>query len=89
MYLGVLAIGLLGAVAGRFRPEGLSRALLATALAQGVCTVVALAMGKLDDPVTSLHELIGLNAFFAGLFVISALLFRRAARQRHEPGPHA
>jgi hypothetical protein len=89
MYLGVLGIGLVLALVGRFRPEGLARALLAMALAQGVCTLIALAMGKQNDPVTSLHELIGLNGFFATLFVISALLFRRAARQRHDPAAGA
>ena len=35
MYGGVLAVGVAGAVAARFRPGGMARALAATALAQG------------------------------------------------------
>ena len=34
MYGGVLAVGIIGAVIARFRPEGMARALLATALAR-------------------------------------------------------
>ena len=33
MYFGVLAVGIIGAVIARFRPHGMARALLATALA--------------------------------------------------------
>src|SRR5215217_2235907 len=44
MYGGVLAVAILGAVIGRFRSQGMARALAATALAQalvGAITVVA------------------------------------------------
>jgi uncharacterized membrane protein YoaK (UPF0700 family) len=80
MYAGVLGIGILGALIGRFRAGGMARAMFATALAQALITVIALASGKHQSPVTSIPELVGLNGFFIVLFIGSALLFRHAAR---------
>jgi hypothetical protein len=80
MYLGVLTVGIAGAVIARLRPHGMARALLATALAQAVVAVLALIAGKAQPPVSS--ELVGLNGLFVALFVGSAWLFRRAARRR-------
>jgi hypothetical protein len=34
MYIGVLAVGIIGAIIARLRPRGMARALFATALAQ-------------------------------------------------------
>jgi hypothetical protein len=34
MYVGVLAVGIIGAIIARFRPHGMARTLFATALAQ-------------------------------------------------------
>ncbi|CAA9566615.1 MAG: hypothetical protein AVDCRST_MAG86-1124 [uncultured Truepera sp.] len=45
MYFGVLAVGIIGAVIARFRPHGMARALLATALAQASVAVIALIFG--------------------------------------------
>ena len=84
MYFGVLAVGLIGAIIARFRPQGMARALFAMALAQASVAVIALIAGKHRDPVTSVPELVGLNGFFVALFIGSAWLFRRAARQ-HPP----
>jgi hypothetical protein len=42
MYLGVLAVGIVGALVARFRPQGMARALVATALAQALVAVIAL-----------------------------------------------
>jgi uncharacterized membrane protein len=86
MYLGVLAVGLIGAIIARFQPHGMARALFATALAQALVAVIALIAGKHRDPVTSVPELVGLNGFFVALFVGSAWLFRRAARERPPAG---
>jgi len=82
MYGGVLAVGILGALIARFRPEGMARALLATALAQALVAVVALIAGKHEAPITSVYELLGLNAIFVALFVASAGFFRHAASRR-------
>jgi len=86
MYFGVLAVGLIGAVIARFRPHGMARALLATALAQALVAVIALIAGKHESPVTSVFELLGVNGFFIALFLGSAWLFRRAARKQPPAG---
>ena len=80
MYGGVLAIGIFGAVIAGFRPDGMTRALLAMALAQALVAVIALIAGKHQAPISSVSEIVGLNGFFVGLFIGSALLFRHAAR---------
>jgi len=82
MYVGVLVIGIIGAVIARFRPQGMARALLATALATALVAVIALIAGKHEAPISSVWEILGLNGIFIALFVASALLFRRAALQR-------
>jgi hypothetical protein len=82
MYFGVLAVGLIGAVIARLRPQGMARALLATALAQASVAVIALIAGKHQSPISSVSEILGLNGIFVALFVGSAWLFRRAARQQ-------
>ena len=78
MYGGVLAVGIIGAISARFEPRGMTRALLAMALAQALVAVIALIAGKHEAPVSSVSEILGLNGFFIALFVASAWLFRRA-----------
>ena len=81
MYGAVLAVGLIGAIVARFRPEGMARALLAMALVQALVAVIALIAGKHQAPISSVFEIVGLNAFFVALFIGSAWLFRHAARK--------
>jgi hypothetical protein len=85
MFGGVLAVGVLGAVLARFQPLGMARALFATALAHGLVAVIALTAG-LGAPANGPREILILNAFFVGLFVASALLFRKAARGQAAAG---
>ena len=80
MYGGVLAVGIVGAVIARFRPQGMARALLAMALAQALVAVIALIAGKHQAPISSVFEIVGLNGLFVALFLGSAWLFRHAAR---------
>ena len=80
MYAGVLAVGIAGAAVSRFRPEGMARALLAMAAATALVGVIALIAGKHQAAISSVYEIVGLNGFFATLFMASAWLFRRAAR---------
>ena len=82
MYLGVLAVGIIGAVIARFQPEGMARALLAMALAQALVAAIALIAGKHEAPISSVSEIVGLNGFFVALFIGSAWLFRHAARKQ-------
>lgn len=79
MYAGVLAVGLIGAVGARLRPRGMARAMFATALSLGAVAAIAVITGEHRSPVTSVFEIVGLNAFFAALFAGSGLLFRHAA----------
>lgn len=85
VYIGVPAVGIIGAIVARFRPHGMARALFATALAQALIPVIALVIWKL--PVTSgVLEVLGVNAFFVAVFVGSALLFRYAAWEQTPAG---
>lgn len=80
MYLGVIAIGLTGAVVARFRARGLSRVLIATALAQALVPVIAVIVWpRVSWGAAGMWGVFVLNAFFAMLFAGSAFLFRRAA----------
>ncbi|WP_353645487.1 hypothetical protein [Mesorhizobium sp. WSM2239] len=82
MYGGVLAVGIIGAVVVRFQPHGMARALVATALAQALVAVIALIAGEHQSPVSSVTEILGLNGFFVALWLGSAWLFRKAAREQ-------
>jgi hypothetical protein len=81
MYLGVLAIAVLGALAAGFRPRGMARTFFTMAGAQLLVPVIALyAWGV--EPVIPVARVFGANAFFAFLFTATALLFRNAAEKQ-------
>ncbi|UCF32714.1 MAG: hypothetical protein JSV78_10310 [Phycisphaerales bacterium] len=84
MYGGVLVVGAIGAIIARFKPEGMARALFATALAQTLVPVIAL-VGRLGSPYSGPLEIVSVNGFFVALFVGSAVLFSKAARGRPAP----
>lgn len=80
MYAGVVAIEVIGIMASRLRPRGMAYALFATAVAQALVAVIALAGGLgVTEPPGRLGILV-LNGFFVALFAASAWLFRRSAR---------
>ena len=79
MYAGVLAIGLIGAVIARFEPQGMARAMLATAVAQALVAVIALVAGWGSSGPIWPRDVIGATAIFVTLWLVSAWLFRRAA----------
>jgi len=76
MYIGVLAVGSIGAIIARFKPQGMAIALFATALAQALITGIAL-IADLGSPSSGPGEILALNSFFILLWIGSALLFRR------------
>lgn len=80
LYAGVLAIGAVGAIVARFQPRGMSRALLATALAQFLVPIIAILIWK-PELTLGVLKVVVLNAGFVVLFCVSAVLFRIAARQ--------
>jgi hypothetical protein len=78
MYIGVLAVGFIGAIISRLQPQGMSLVLFALAFAQMLVAVIAL-IARLDlSPESSVAEILGVNIFFAILWSGSALLFRNA-----------
>ena len=79
LYLGVPAVGIIGAVIARLQPQGMARALFATALAQALIAAIALILGW-GAPGTGPLEIVALNGMFVALFAGSAWLFRLAAR---------
>jgi hypothetical protein len=81
MYGGVLAVGITGATIARFQPDGMARTLVATALAQALVAVIAV-IAAMGDPASSPLEILGVNALFAALWLMSAWLFRRAAHEQ-------
>jgi hypothetical protein len=85
MYGGVLAVGIIGAVIARFQPDGMARALFAAALAQALVVAIALIAG-MGYPASPPLEILGVNALFAALWLISAWLFRKAAREQTPAG---
>ena len=86
MYIGVFAVGIICAIAARFRPAGMARALFATALAQALVAAIALIAGLHHAPYMSVREILGFNGFFIALWITSALLFRYASRERSPAG---
>jgi hypothetical protein len=78
MYGGVLAVGIMGAIIARFQPHGMARALVGTALAQALVAVIALIAG--------LGYTLILTGFFVALWLTSARLFRKAAREQSPAG---
>jgi hypothetical protein len=78
LYLGVIAIGLLGASIARFQPRGMALTLLAMALVQLLIPVIAVVIWNPPfDP--GVVPVFALNGVFVAVWVVSALLFRRAA----------
>ena len=78
MYFGVLLVGFIGAIIARLEPQGMSRALFATAFAMVLVPAIALIIGT-PAFANGVVAVFGLHAVFAMLFVGSALLFQRAS----------
>lgn len=87
MYVGVLLVGAVGAVAARFRPRGMAWALFATALAQALAAGIAVVTGLNTPGRPPQGVFLLVNGFFFALFAGSALLFRRSARKQRLAGP--
>lgn len=88
MYGAVLAVGIIGAAAARFRPRGMVRTMVAAALAQAAVAAIAIFAG-LGRPYSGVVELVVANGFFVALFLGSASLFEKAARRRDTAGARA
>lgn len=82
VYLAVPVVLVLGSVVARLRPGGMAVTMLAAAATQVLAPVVAFAAGLEGTEGASVLDVVGLTGMFAGLFLLSAWLFRRSARQR-------
>jgi hypothetical protein len=82
MYGGVLAVGIVGAIIVRFQPQGMARALVATALAQALVALIALIAGLGSAEANWPGVIITVTGFFTALWLASAWLFRKAAREQ-------
>jgi uncharacterized membrane protein len=77
-YFGALLVGLVGAFIANLRPRGMMRAMGATAVAILLVPVIAIIVFKPPFE-EGMVPVFMLSAFFAGLFALSALLYKRAA----------
>lgn len=79
MYFGVIATALAGAFLARFRPQGMAVAMGGAAVATLLVGIAALVTGLgATQPPGPLGIQI-LNGFFAGLWLLSAMFFRKSA----------
>lgn len=81
LYMGVLAVGIIGATAARLAPRGMANTLFAMAAAQVLIGAIAIAFGW-GAPEDNAWQIVGVSGFFVTLFVVPALLFRHAAREQ-------
>jgi hypothetical protein len=77
LYAAVPIVGAVGAAMARLRPQGMSRALFATALVMALVPPIALMLGTSDFS-PGVLPVFAINSLFVLLFVGSAMLFRRA-----------
>jgi hypothetical protein len=87
MYGGVLAVAIIGAVIARFQPSEMACALSATALAQTLVGGIALIAGFGSTAPSFPEAIVLLTGFFAALWLVSASLFRKAAREQIQADP--
>jgi len=78
MYVGVVAVALIGFVIARFRARGMAMALVATAAAQAIVTVIAVVTGQQENPGASVREILMINAMYVVLWLSAAWLFQRS-----------
>ena len=72
IYAGVLLVGLIGAALARLRPAGMARAMVATAVAQGLTAIYALSVGE--------FEAAAFSVVLIAAWLTSAALFRKPGR---------
>lgn len=79
IFFGVIAIAALGSFIAGFRAAGMARAMFATAAAQALVGVVALAAGLGSPGYEGLYEAVMGTTVFTALWLLSAWLFHKAA----------
>lgn len=72
VYVGVLAVAIIGAAVARLRAAGMVRAMVATAIAHALTGVYGLAIGSMEAAVSGI--------VFVAAWLASAWMFQRAAK---------
>jgi hypothetical protein len=85
MYLGVIVVGIMGAILTRQQPHGMARTTCVMAMAQMVVPVMALILWPTDFA-PGVMGVFALNGVFAALWLLAAWLFRHAARAQTPTG---
>lgn len=80
LFLLVPVIALIGSIAAKFRPSGLARAMLVTAAAQALVGPLVLVLSWGNHAEIWPKEIFLSSVVFAGVWLLSAWLFGRAAR---------
>lgn len=83
MFLGVIAVAILGSTVTGFRAAGMARAMLAAAVAQVLVGVIGLAAGWASPGAEGLYEVSMGTSLFTVLWLVSAWLFSKAAREQN------
>ena len=80
LYGAVFMVGLVGSLVSRFQPKGMARTLFVAAIVQMMIPAIALFIWPPPETswLPSIFGVFVLSGFFAILFILSALLFRRA-----------
>ena len=82
MYMGVVAVVVIGSILSRFSTGGIERAMYLTSIALVLVAVIALLADMDKYPGSSVKEIAGVNAFFAILYAVSGSLFRFVSREQ-------
>lgn len=82
VFLGVIVIAVAGSVLAGFRARGMAYAMFAAAAAQGVIGAVAIPAGWSSPGAAGLYEVAMGSTLFVSLWLMTAGLFRLAARTR-------
>lgn len=84
LFAAVFAVLVGGAVIVRLEADGMARTLIAAAVVQAIITVIALAVGYGAETGYELIEVLGANGVFILAFLLSAGLFRVAAKDQNK-----
>ncbi len=87
MFFAVLGVGVISAVFASFHAAGMARAMVATAIAQVAVAVIAVTAGLGKGSPIWPGDVLAATAFFTALWLLSAWLFQKAAREQAPAAP--
>ena len=82
MYIAVVAVAVIGALRSRLKAAKMQQAMYYTAMSLILLAVIALIARMYQYPGSSVAEILGVNGFFAVLYVLSGEFFRAAAKEQ-------